>query len=130
MAEWKTVEVDPDGGAVELNLSMPTPQLIGGRVWRYTDDRDPDGLVDQFDSLSEVTIELGTPDAVIDRRYLIMGWVIHQNDDPPTPYRLLVSLRQGDEELLEPTVPPDQGEGRIGDENVGFTYHLVLRGRS
>lgn len=130
MADWKTVEVDPDGEGVDLVLTLPTPQLIGGRVWRYTDAKDPDGLVDQFDSLSETTIALGAPDEVIDTRYLIMGWVIHQNDDPPTPYRILVSLTQGDEVLLEPTVPPDQGEGQIGDANVGFAYHLVLRRRS
>jgi hypothetical protein len=130
MAEWKTVEVDPDGGAVELVLSMETPQQFGGRVWRYTDAKDPDGLVDQFDGLSETAMELGGPDAVIDKRYLIMGWVVHQEDDPPTPYRLVVSLNQDGQELLEPTVPSDQGEGQIGDANVGFTYHLVLRGQS
>ena len=55
----------------------------------------------------------------------MLGTVLAHGDDPPTPYQVIVSILQGEQELSH-EVPPDNGSGRLGTQNRVFVYRFVV----
>lgn len=100
------------------------PQAIVGKVWRYTADKAADGSAGVF--RTEATeVPLGAPDAVETRLFLVQGVVLSMRDAIPTPYKVVVRVYQGTQEL-HCEIPEDNGLGHIYDEDVPFMYRFSL----
>ena len=121
----KTVNVDKDGGIVYAMVKdQDYPQSITGIIWRYDTNKQPDGKAGSFNS-SIGTLPLGTPSECDKNFFLVDGIVIHQNDDPPTPYQITVAILQDEKELLK-MVAEDNGTGQLGKDNIQFTQRLKI----
>jgi hypothetical protein len=123
------IKASPAGPPISLRVASDKfPQSIAGIVWRYNADKSRDGKAGIFGT-DAPSFTLGVPASVIDRYYLIEGAVLHQNDDPPTPFLVSVSLSQGAEVLFD-GCPANGGSGTIGNADVPFrfTFRLVAGG--
>jgi hypothetical protein len=101
------------------------PQSIAGKIWRYNDDKSKDGVAGIFKTDKNV-VDLGAPDSIQDKLFLVAGVVNHQNDDPPTPYEVTVTIEQ-DGKILASEVPENNGFGNIGSKNIVFTYAFQIK---
>lgn len=113
------------GGTITVRISSPNfPQTVAGKVWRYNADKTKNGIAGIFTSEAP-DVPLGAPALVKGKLFLIQGAVLHYNDNPPTPYQVVVTVQQG-ETVLHEAVPDDNGAGQIGIENISFTYRFQL----
>lgn len=127
MADWKTVTVDPNGGDVTAVVDVPhDPQLIYGKIWRYTSDKARDGTVGWYSTIRKET-NLGSVASVRTKRFVIVGVVVAHGDDPPSPYTVEVRLEQDGKVIHGPLTPGDGGQGAVGDREKAFTYHLHVQ---
>ena len=100
------------------------PQAIVGKVWRYTAKKVADGSAGAF--RTEATeVPLGTPDALATKLFLIQGVVLSMSDAIPTPYKVVVRVCQGTQEL-HCEIPEVNGSGHIYDKDVPFMYRFSL----
>ncbi len=100
------------------------PQAIVGKVWRYTANKAADGSAGAF--RTKVTeVPLGTPDALATRLFLIQGVVLSMSDAIPTPYKIVVRVWQGTQEL-HCEIPEENGSGHIYDKDVPIMYRFSL----
>lgn len=102
------------------------PQAIVGKVWRYLSDKSPDGAAGNF-KMGISKIPLGMPNSVDRKFFLIQGVVLAQNDTPPTPYSVAVTLLQGNQ-ILHQEIPKEGGSGHISDKDIPFMYRFTLEG--
>jgi len=100
------------------------PQAIVGKIWRYLSDRTPNGDAGRFQTDVD-KIELGAPAALDGKLFLVEGVVLHQNDNPPTSYEVMVTVQQGNF-ILHQEVPQEQGSGRISNQDMTFQYRFTL----
>ena len=127
MPEYKEVTVRSGGGNVSIELDTPDdPQLIYGRIWRYTLAKDADGKAGNF-STAEPVVDLGPAASVIDRIFVATGIVIAHGDNPPSRYRVVVTVKQDGLAVYGPETVTDKGEGRVGAKDAPFTQHLIVR---
>ena len=120
-----TIQAAAHGGPLSVSIKADKfPQSIAGVVWRYKPDKAPDGKAGSF-STQIPEVPLGGPGAISGKFFLIEGAVLHHNDNPPTPYQVVVSVRQGTT-VLHTEVPPDSGSGQISNKNVPFVYRFVV----
>jgi|GEM_PF-3109153 len=113
------------GGPIALRVASPDfPQIVAGRVWRYNADMTPDGSAGTFNS-DAPDVPLGAPGPMAGKYFLVQGVVLHQNDDPPTQYQVVVSVMQG-ENVLHREVPAHNGSGEIGGADIPFTYRFRM----
>lgn len=121
----KTINMSAAGGPVNINVTCPdTPQSIVGIVWRYNANQTPDGQAGTFKTHSP-EISLGQPGDINGKLFLVETVIINQNDSPPTPYEVLVTLTQ-DGNVLSSEIPQDGGSGTIGDKDIGCVYQFTL----
>ena len=121
----KVIKIPLADKAVTVKISADRyPQAITGVVWRYLEDKTPDGKAGRF-NFEIPEVPLGSPEFVNKKLFLVQGVVLAQNDNPPTPYQVVVTVLQGDKDLSE-EVPEDSGEGFIGSEDIPFIYRFSL----
>ncbi len=121
----KPVNIDKNGGVVQITVQDEKyPQSITGIIWRYNKDKTPDGKIGSFNSEINM-IPIGQPEDCVDKLLLVDGIIVHQNDDPPTPYQVLVRVHQNQKEIFK-MVPEDNGSGQLGKSNIQFTLRLQL----
>jgi hypothetical protein len=121
-----TVNISTAGGVVSVKVeARQFPQSISGVIWRYKSDKTSDGKAGVFNTqIPEVS--LGAPSSIKDKFFLVEGGVLHQNDDIPTPYQVVVTITQGDKVVLE-EIPPDGGTGQIENKNIPFWYRFEVK---
>ncbi len=119
------IKISANGGPVTAKVSCPRfPQTIVGVIWRYNPDETFDFRCGTFQTDSQI-VSLGTVTDTDGKLFLIEGAVLNQNDNPPTPYEIVVEIFQ-DGNLLNTEVPTDGGKGNIGDKDIAFVYHFTL----
>lgn len=120
------VPISSTDGPISVTVTAPKfPQSIGGVVWRYNADKTFDLKAGLFTTTAS-EIPLGAPSLVDNKFFLIEGGVLHHNDDPPTPYQVVVSVVQNGK-ILHQQVPPENGSGKIGNKDVPFLYRFQLK---
>lgn len=122
------IAASPDGGPIALRVASDKfPQSVAGVVWRYNADKTKDGKAGLF-STDVPSFALGVPASVLGKYFLIEGAVLHQNDNPPTPFMIAISITQDGVALYEGP-PPSGGSGTVGTADVPFrfTFRLVAR---
>lgn len=120
------IPVSPTGGPITLRVASDKfPQSVAGIVWRYNADKTKDGKAGLF-STDVPSFTLGVPATALNKYFLIEGAVLHQNDDPPTPFMVSISIAQGETVLFDGP-PPSGGTGTIGtaDKPFRFTFRLT-----
>jgi hypothetical protein len=126
---YSEIEAPIAGGALTLRLADAYhPQSVTGNVWRYVKDGDKwkaDGKAGVITPFLPV-VPIGAPAAVDGKLFLVVGAVLQHGDDPPTPYQVIASIRQGDT-VLHHEVPPEGGSGSLGSENAPFLYRFVVK---
>jgi len=114
------------GGALTATISCPTtPQSVVGVVFRYNSDQSFDKKMGLFKTDSP-DINLGSPIENDGKLFMIQGTVINFNDDPPSPYKVVVDISQNGN-VLSTEVPSDGGSGKIGDKDIAFAYNFSLQ---
>lgn len=113
-------------GPVVAKVTCPQfPQSFAGIIWRYNADQSPDKRAGSFTTqLSDVP--LGTPAAIKDKIFLIEGAVLQQNDNPPTPYQVIVSFMQNGN-LIHQEIPESGGTGQLSNKNKAFVYLFHIK---
>lgn len=100
------------------------PQAITGVVWRYLADKTADGKAGSFNfEISDVP--LGMLEAVNKKLFLVQGVILAHNDNPPTPYQVVVTVLQ-ESQVLNQEIPEDGGEGFLSDKDMPFMYRFSL----
>ncbi len=113
-------------GPLTVEVTDPQfPQNVAGVVWRYTPAKQPDGQAGQFTPLHPA-VPIGTVQGNAGRFFLVEGAVLHQDDDPPTPYQVVVTVRQPGKVLSE-EVPSAGGGGQVGDKDQPFVYRFQIQ---
>ena len=125
MNDLAIIPISPLGGPVFVTISIPKfPQSLAGVVWRYNDN-------DQFDSKAGMfvttasEVPLGAPSVIKTKKFLVEGAVLSHNDNPPTPYQVVVTVTQ-DSKILHSEIPSIGGFGKLADKNVPFLYRFQL----
>ncbi len=126
----KSIKVSEEAESVILKIEAKQfPQSIAGIVWRYKVDQNPDGVAGEF-STQISDIPIGSSNEIKGKYFLIEGAVLHQNDNPPTPYQVLVTIKQkvkGDgENIVSEEIPENGGSGKVGTANVPFFYRFKV----
>jgi hypothetical protein len=120
-----TITISAMGGNVTATVSCPKfPQSIAGVIWRYNADQSFDQKAGTFKT-DAPDIDLGTPATINGKFFLVEGTVLNQNDNPPTPYEVSVTITQ-DGQQLSSVVPSDGGAGNIGTQDIPFLYKFNL----
>ena len=123
-----TIEISAQGGSTSVRISSPQfPQTLAGVLWRYDASKNPDGKAGEF-TPGIPTVPLGGSSAIDGKFYLIEGAVLHQNDNPPTPYQVVVSFTQ-DGNVIHEEVPEENGTGQLGSEDAVFAYRFEMRAK-
>lgn len=105
-------------------VTDPThPQSVAGIVWRYNADQSPDGSAGNFDTEGPEVI-LGSGAAVDGRFFQAEGAVLAHGDNPPSPYKVVITVLQDGAVLHRET--PANGEGTVGNDNEPFQYAIRL----
>src|SRR5437870_3362223 len=125
MADWIEVRVSAIGNVTLDVRADKYPQLITGRVWRYLENGNKDGLAGSFSTLRP-TIDLGAPQNIANKKFYVAGMVFNHGDNPPTPYEVTIALKQGTNAVVPPTVPQDGGSGNIADDDRAFQYRFIV----
>ncbi len=116
------------GGPLTIALTSPDfPHPLTGVLWRYDASGNPvgDTPVGEFTPHSN-TVPIGAPSAIKNNVFLLEGAVLETGDDPPVPYRVVVTVNQNGAPLSE-EVPEDQGSGKIGKEDIRFSYACQIK---
>lgn len=124
-SELPIVTLGPSSEEVIVDASIPAyPQSLAANLWRYDRDKNPVGKAGSFKTgVSAVT--LGLPIGIRGHFYLLEGAVLSQDDDPPTPYEVVVRVRQG-KTVLHECIPTDGGKGTVGKADVPFCLRFGL----
>jgi hypothetical protein len=115
------INLENISGPVVAKVTCPQfPQSIAGIIWRYNADQTPDKRSGNFTTqLPEVP--LGTAGTIAEKFFLVEGAVLQQNDTPPTPYQVIVSIIQNGN-LIHQEIPESGGTGQLSDKNKAFVY--------
>jgi hypothetical protein len=113
-------------GALDVSIASPDfPQALSGVLWRYKPDQSPDGVAGTFEPGSPKA-PFGNPTQNDGKFFQIEGTVLHHDDNPPTPYQVVVTVALNGVPL-HADVPDDHGTGTIGNENKRFTYTFQVK---
>ncbi|MBD2704045.1 hypothetical protein IC229_25595 [Spirosoma sp. BT702] len=125
MSNITIIPINANGEPISVTLAIPNfPQSIGGVVWRFNADKTFDVKAGLFTTTAG-EVPLGAPSVVDDKIFLVEGAVIHHNDNPPTPYQVVVTITQNGK-IIHTEVPSENGSGKIGTDNVPFLYRFQL----
>ena len=115
------VRVAAGARTLAIQLSCPMqPRLLGGGLWRYRPDRSPDGKVATF-TPGHPTLGFGSLANATNCFFRIDGCVVHENDRPPVPYEVVVTI-VADGQIVYSAVPDAGGRGQVGDKNAAFVF--------
>jgi hypothetical protein len=121
--EPKVINVSANG-VISVKIDADKfPQSVAGNVWRYLPTKEKDGKAGFFNSHIK-EIPLGAPADINEKFFLLRAVVISQNDNPPTPYQLIVSVLQNGQELAKEV--PENGSGPLGKEDIVVDYKFQI----
>lgn len=121
-----TIQARAADGPLTVALAAPQfPQAAAGVLWRYAPDKQPDGQAGQF-TPQFAFVPLGPVGGNDGRIFLLEGAVLHQNDNPPTPYQVVVTVSQPGR-LLSEEIPPEGGSGQLGTTDAPFVYRFCIQ---
>ncbi len=121
-----TISARAADGPLTVEVTDPLfPQNVAGVLWRYTPAKVPDGQVGKF-TPQDPSLPIGTVGSNAGRFFMVEGAVLSQNDTPPTPYQVVVTVRQPGK-VLSQEVPPDGGSGQVGTQDVPFVYRFQIQ---
>lgn len=122
--ETKIINVKTNGGPITVNINADRfPQSVAGNVWRYKADKTKDGKAGIFNSHVH-DVQLGGPTDINQKFFLVRVRVIAQNDDPPTPYQVVISVLQNG--VVITSEIPEGGSGRLGKDDIVFDYKFQI----
>lgn len=122
----KIIKIKQAGGSVTVNVSCPRfPQSIVGIVYRYGANGSKEGAVGSFDTANPDVI-LGAPSEITNKSFGVLSQVLPFNDDPPTPYEIVVTVSQ-DGDTLSSEVPADNGSGKVSTEIINSLYYFSIQ---
>ncbi|HEU5170711.1 MAG TPA: hypothetical protein VFU46_09240 [Gemmatimonadales bacterium] len=120
------VHLPPGPGPVSVDLASPQhPQTLAGVLWRYAEDKSPEGRAGEF-TPGIMSVAIGSLASNRNKFFLLEGAVLHHNDPAPTPYQVVVSILR-DGRAVHAEVPPEGGTGQIKDADVPFVYRFQLQ---
>jgi hypothetical protein len=121
------VVIAQTGGAVTVRVEdvSASPQSLVAVVSQFAATGERERVVGEI-RRTRPAVELGTPAAIAGKTFVVDGFVVPFMDDPPTPYRVEVTVLQDGQERHQ-EVPPDGGEGTIGKTAVRFGYTFDVR---
>lgn len=112
-------------GTLSVAVASPGfPHALAGVLWRYKPDRSPDGKAGTFTPQFS-SVAIGSLASCAGRFFMIEGAVLEQDDDPPTPYQVVVSISLGDR-VIHQEVPGDGGTGSVGNADVPWVYRFHI----
>ncbi|MDQ6827728.1 MAG: hypothetical protein M3081_02550 [Gemmatimonadota bacterium] len=116
------------GGLLTVDITSPEfPHPLTGVVWRFDSAGTPIGDEPIGEFTPKVnTVELGKIADIKTNSFLIEGAVLETGDDPPTPYRVFVTVHQDGKDLKR-EVPADNGSGQIGKDDIRFSYPFTIK---
>lgn len=121
-----TITARAADGPLTVEVTDPgLPQNVTGVLWRYTPAKEPDGKVGRF-TPQHPALPIGTVQSNAGRFFLVEGGVLHQDDNLPTPYQVVVTVRQPGKVLSE-EVPTEGGSGQLGAQDVAFVYRFQIQ---
>jgi hypothetical protein len=119
------INLKDNTGLVAAEISCPNfPQSVVGIIWRYNQDQSIDQRVGDFTTHLPKVI-LGNQANIENKIFLIEGAVLQQNDNPPTPYQVVISIFQNGILIYQET-PNAGGSGRLSNRNMAFAYLFTL----
>lgn len=122
-----TIPVAGKVGTLDVAIACPShPQVLTGVLWRYNPDESPDGAAGTFTPKSAIA-PIGNPSENDGKFFMIEGAVLHQNDNPPTQYEVVVTVRHNGL-AIHADVPSDHGSGTVGaaDERFSYTFQVKV----
>ncbi|QMW01502.1 hypothetical protein [Spirosoma foliorum] len=125
MNDLAIIPISSSGGPVFVTVAIPKfPQSLAGIVWRYDAKDTFDTKAGMFVTTAS-EVPLGAPSVINTKKFLVEGAVLSHNDDPPTPYQVVVTVTQ-DGKILHSEIPSIGGFGKLADKNVPFLYRFQL----
>jgi hypothetical protein len=126
MSDITIIPINANSDPLSVTVAVPNfPQSVGGVVWRFKEDKTFDVKAGIFTTTAG-EVPLGAPSVVSNKIFLVEGAVLHHNDNPPTPYQVVVTITQNGS-VIHTEVPPLNGSGKIGNANVPFLYRFQLK---
>ena len=126
MSNITVIPISATGDPISVTLAVPKfPQSIGGVVWRFNADKTFDVKAGLFMTTAGL-VPLGAPSVVNDKIFLVEGAVLNHNDNPPTPYQVVVTITQNGS-VIHSEVPSLNGSGQIGTADIPFLYRFQFK---
>jgi hypothetical protein len=115
------VSVARNGGSVAVRVVEDGhPESIVAAVWQFAPTGERERLAGEIRRTAPLA-ELGSPAAIGGKAFVVDGFVVPFMSDPPSPYRVVLTVLQ-DGKVLHREVPPDHGTGTVGKKAVRFGY--------
>ena len=120
------IQISKTGGPVIVNVSCPRfPQSIVGIIYKYAADQTKEGQVGQFRTAAP-NVMLGNPSDIDQKLFSVLAQVLPFNDDPPSPYEIVITVSQGGKQLSS-EVPDDNGSGTISTDIITSLYYFSIQ---
>lgn len=120
------IPVSQATGTLDVTIASPDyPQALAGILWRYNADETPDGKAGSF-TPSSPRAQFGNPMSNDGKYLYIEGVVLHHDDNPPTPYEVVVTVSHNGTPI-HADVPTDHGTGTVGSADVAFNYLFQIK---
>jgi len=120
-----TLKATRDGGVITVGISLPTsPHSAAAVIWRFSADGKREAEVGELTSLVP-PVPIGDAVTNNSKKFYVRGKVLNENDNPPVPFQLLVTVGQGGKALLI-EAPTEKEDSRIGSKDVRFIYRFVV----
>ena len=120
------VTIARNGGPVTVRVVEDGhPESIVVAVWQFAATGERERLAGEI-RRTQPNAELGSPAAIDGKAFVVDGFVVPFMSDPPSPYRIVVTVLQNGNELHRVT-PTDGGTGTVGKKAVRFRYTFDVR---
>jgi hypothetical protein len=120
------IQISKTDSPVIVNVSCPSfPQSIVGIIYRYAADQTKEGQVGQFRTAAP-NVTLGNPSDIDGKLFSVLTQVLPFNDDPPSPYEIVVTVSQEGKQLSS-EVPVDNGSGTISTDIITSLYYFSIQ---
>lgn len=113
-----------NGGPVTLNVDCANPQITAGVVFRFNADGSFDTEAGTYTN-DKPDVSLGAVADIDGKQFSIEGIIKATNDNPPTPYKIVVTVSQ-DGNILKQEIPDDHGKGTVGATDVRYNYQFTI----
>jgi hypothetical protein len=115
------VTIAQNGGAVTVRVVEDGhPESIVAAIWQFAPTGEREQLAGEI-RRTRPQVELGSPAGIDGKAFVVDGFVAPFMSDPPSPYRIVLTVLQ-DGKVLHEGVPPEHGTGTVGKKAVRFGY--------